>query len=491
MSDGSPVDFPKVVSFKTVGAFNAHLRTLGLTVSADAELLSGPDAPLAQPIRIGPLTVGNRWAIQPMEGWDGTEDGRPTDWTRRRWRHFGQSGAKLIWGGEAVAVRHDGRANPNQLMISEQNVPAFRQLRELLVDEHNKACGRPDDLVVGLQLTHAGRFSRPNAKDRLEPRILYRHPILDVRCGITTDDAIVSDDWIDELIDDFVRAADWAAQAGFQFVDIKHCHGYLGHEFLSAHTRDGPYGGSFENRTRFLARVVEGIRRYVPRMVVCVRVSAFDTPPFEGGPERVGSPADWRAVVPYRYGFGLRPDDPLQIDLAEPKRFVKLCQALGVAAVNVSAASPYYNPHLQRPAAFSPSDGYRPPEDPLIGVARQIAAAAQLKAACPGIVLVGSGYSYLQDFLPNVAQSVVRCGQVDIVGVGRMALSYWQMPGDALAGRPLQRKRICRTFSDCTSGPRQGFISGCFPLDELYALSEPGRKLRAIKRQAKPSHPSE
>src|SRR5205807_6050449 len=129
---------------------------------------------------------------------------------------------------------------------------------------------------------------------------------------------------------------------------------------------------------------------------------------------------------------------------------------------------PYYSPHIQRPALFPPSDGYLPPEDPLIGVARHIAATASLKRGRPRIAFVGSGYSYLQEWLPRVAQHAVRTGAADFVGLGRMVLAYHDLPADVLEGRPLRTKSLCRTFSDCTSGPRHGLVSGCFPLDPFY-----------------------
>ena len=150
--------------------------------------------------------------------------------------------------------------------------------------------------------------------------------------------------------------------------------------------------------------------------------------------------------------------------------------------VCVTAGSPYYNPHIQRPALFPPSDGYLPPEDPLRGVARQIAATARLKAAFPGLVIVGSAYSYLQEYLPHVAERVVAQGQADFIGLGRVVLSYPELPRDVLAGRPLQRKKICRTFSDCTSAPRNGLVSGCFPLDPFYAAHPDAESLRQIKK---------
>jgi hypothetical protein len=138
-----------------------------------------------------------------------------------------------------------------------------------------------------------------------------------------------------------------------------------------------------------------------------------------------------------------------------------MLRQLGVRMVNISCCSPYYNPHFQRPAMFPPSDGYQPPEDPLVGVARQIQAVRQIKEACPDSVLVGSGYTYLQEYLPQVSQAVVRNGWVDFVGVGRLVLSYWDCP-PTRSGQGDAAKRICRTFSDCTTAPRNGMISGCF-----------------------------
>ncbi len=479
--------YRRIAQLKTPGDFRAYLAELGIELGFDEAVQSGPDAPLAQPYRLADgFTIGNRFCVQPMEGWDGTPDGRPTDLTRRRWTRFGLSGAKLIWGGEAVAVRPDGRANPNQLLINEENLPDLAGLRAALVEAHEQQHGSSRDLLVGLQLTHSGRFSRPHDKSRLEPVIAYHHPYLDRKFGIPASQPVISDDEIAKLTDQFVEAAALAYEAGFQFVDIKHCHGYLGHELLGAHTRPGPYGGSFENRTRFLRDIVGGIRRRVPTLRIGVRVSAFDLLPFEPGPDGVGVPVDG-AGEHYPYGFGIDAADPLRYDLTETVRFLSLLQELGIELVNLSAGSPYYVPHIQRPALFPPSDGYLPPEDPLVSVARQIAVVAALKAQFPALLIVGSAYSYLQEWVPNVAQYNVRNGLVDFVGLGRMILSYPEMPADVLAGRPLQRKRICRTFSDCTTAPRNGLVSGCYPLDEFYkdraesaALAEAKRKSRLV-----------
>jgi 2,4-dienoyl-CoA reductase-like NADH-dependent reductase (Old Yellow Enzyme family) len=427
-----------------------------------------------------------------MEGWDGTVDGKPGEGTLRRWRNFGLSGAKLIWGGEAVAVRHDGRANPNQLLISEANKAGLAELRQTLINAHREVSDTTDDLLIGLQLTHSGRFSRPNNKTRPEPRILYHHPSLDQRVNVDASYPLLTDGEIRQIIEDFHCAARIASDLGFDFVDVKHCHGYLGHEFLSAHTREGDYGGSFENRTRFLREITEGIQASAPVLQIGVRVSAFDLVSFRPDPELSrpgkmgpGIPDPYKAWLPYSWGFGVNRDNPEQYDLQEPLKFLALLRELDIKLVNITAGSPYYNPHIQRPAFYPPSDGYRPPEDPLIGVARQLEVTRVLKQAFPDLLMVGTAYTYLQEFLPFVAQAAVREGWVDSIGLGRMVLSYPQLPLDIISGRVLQNKKICRTFSDCTTAPRNGLPSGCYPLDQYYKESEPGRKLKEIKANAR------
>lgn len=478
-------NYRRIATLKTADAFADYLSQLGVELQFDRELQSGADSPLGQNYQLDDVTIGNRFSILPMEGWDGTTDGRPSDLTIRRWKHFGLSGAKLIWGGEAVAVRNDGRANPNQLISNDQTTADLENLRQMLVDAHKEKCGTTDDLLIGLQLTHSGRFARPNDKKKLEPRILYRHPLLDKKFGITSDDAIFTDAEIDDLLGDFARAAVRAEAAGFTFVDLKHCHGYLGHEFLSATTRPGRYGGSFENRTQFLRGLIAAVRRDAPSLQIGVRLSAFDFLPFRmpEGDDRRGVPETFEGR--YEHAFGGDADNPLMINLNETFQFFALLEELGIKLVCVSAGSPYYNPHIQRPALFPPSDGYLPPEDPLVGVARQIKATSELKARFPQMCVVGSGYTYLQDWLPNVGQHYVRTGQVDFVGLGRLVLSYPDLPFDVINGNPLKSKLICRTFSDCTTGPRNGLVSGCYPLDPFYKNLPQAKELKILKEQLK------
>lgn len=473
-----PVSYPRVAALKTAPQFLARLAELGVTLPFDDTLDTGPSAPLAQPARAGGLTLRNRFSILPMEGWDGTPDGRPSDLTRRRWGSFGRSGASLIWGGEAFAVRHDGRANPNQLALGPHSEGDLVGLRRHLLEEHARVNESTDGIAIGLQLTHSGRYARPNPGGRWEPITAYAHPVLDARFPAGTPVRTFTDGELDALIGDFVRAAIVARAAGFDFVDVKHCHGYLGHELLSAWDRPGPYGGA-TGRTTFLRRIVEGIRRDAPGLVIGVRVSGFDTVPFRKDGRGVGTPeADMRS---YRHAFGLMSDPAGLPDLEPLRGFLRELQSLGIVWVCVSAGSPYYNPHIQRPALFPPSDGYLPPEDPLVGCARQIAAVAAVKQDFPGMQLVGTGYTYLQEWLPHVGQAVVRQGLADFVGLGRMVLAYPEMPADILAGKTLKRAAICRTFSDCTSAPRNGLVSGCFPLDPFYKAHPDAARLKAIK----------
>jgi len=413
-----------------------------------------------------------------MEGWDGTRGGEPSDLTRRRWRNFGLSGAKLMWGGEAVAIRHDGRANPHQLMLTPATQASIAGLRGELIAAHRERFGSnaDSDLYLGLQITHSGRFARPDIWDRSAPLAACSHPILDKRFAggvhVLTDDEIAS------IVDDYAKAARLAQECGYQFVDAKACHGYLGHEMLGATTRPGKYGGPLENRMRFITEIVDAIRSNAPGLRIVVRVSIFDSVPHTKGANGVGTP---EAATGDEPGFGVLRNENMTQALNDGRALLAHLESLGVRWICLSAGSPYYNPHITRPAFFPPLDGYEPPEDPLRGVARQIDATARLKAEFPHLVFVGSAYSYLQEWLPNVAQYNVRSGLTDFVGLGRVALSYPDLPADVLSGRPLRRAAICRTFSDCTTGPRMGMVSGCYPLDQFYEARPEAARIRTVR----------
>ncbi len=477
---------PDIVQVRTLRSHDdvtGRIAALGLDLAVDPDV--DPAGPLAARLAVAGREAPNRFCVLPMEGWDGEADGRPSDLVRRRWRRFGAGGAGIVWA-EATAVRPDGRANARQLVIGDGTVDDLAALRRDLVEAHADACGDGPGPVVGLQLTHSGRWSRPTGDPR--PRVAYRHPLLDRRVGLAGsavegdgagDAAVLSDAELDDLVDDYVRAAVLARRAGFAFVDVKHCHGYLLHELLSAVDRPGPYGGDLEGRTRFLRRVADGVRAEAPGLGLALRLSVFDLVPHAAAGDGRGAPEQ---RGPYRYAFG-GDGTGLGVDLTEVHELLRRARGWGVDLVSVTAGSPYYCPHAQRPAYFPPSDGYLPPRDPLADVARLLAATADLAAAHPDVTVVASGLSYLQQWLPQAGQALVRAGGAAAVGYGRMALSYPDLPRDVLAGRPLARNRICRTLSDCTTAPRQGLVSGCYPYDPFYKALPERDVLVAAKRR--------
>lgn len=487
------IDIKRLTGIKTAEALRERMTELGIGFPIDDAILKAEDSPLARPINIGGFNVGNRYAIHPMEGWDATTEGHPTDTLRRRWERFGRSGAKLLWGMEAIAVRPDGRANPNQLIINNDTVGPIMQAVEGALEAHREDFGTADDLLWGFQLTHSGRFCRPVDKKKLEPKIAYAHPLLNRKFGLSMDHPILTDDQVKSLIEDFVRAAEIADRAGVPFVDVKQCHGYLLHEFLSAYTRPGKYGGeTLEERSAVAREIIQGIRQVAPRLILGVRLSAFDFVPYKpdasrasGGNLGPGIPEDYSGALPYRFGFGVNQKNPTEYDLTEPIAYMQMLKSWGVAVVNVTCGSPYYVPHIQRPAIYPPSDGYQPAEDPLINVDRQIQVVRKLKEAVPDLPVVSTGLTYLQEFLPQTAQALAREGWTDVVGIGRMVLSYPRIVADSLETGELQTRLICRTFSDCTTAPRNGIISGCFPLDDFYKTRPEAEELKAVKKEQK------
>lgn len=471
--------YPKISAMKTAEDFAAHLDKLGLPHWFEPEMKSGAASALSRSIEISGHNIGNRWAILPMEGWDCLPDGSPSELTRRRWLRFGQSGAKMIFGCEAAAVMLSGKSNTRQMMITAETAENIGKLRAEMVETHRAGFGTADDLYVGLQLTHSGRYSHPHDDHKLESVTAYAHPLLDRKFG-NSEKNVVSDMELDDIVGVFIAAAKLAGEAGFDFVDVKHAHGYLGHELLSAIDRPGKYGGSFENRTRFFREIVQGIRANVPGLDISLRFSLFDMFPFEKGPDKVGKPMDWQGRYPYAFGgdgsgFGY--------DLTEPAAFLKLAHSLGVDFICTTIGSPYYNPHAQRPAYYPVSDGYLPPEDPVIGAFRQIRAVAEMKKLVPEVKMIGSGYTCLQEWLPHVAEYTVAHGMTDFAGIGRMVLSYPELCADQLRGRGLDKRKICRTFGDCTTAPRNGLVSGCYPLDHHYRELESAAQLKDLKKR--------
>ncbi|MFN0052796.1 MAG: NADH:flavin oxidoreductase [Planctomycetales bacterium] len=408
-------------------------------------------SPLFRPLAIGGRTVGNRLLVQPMEGCDGTLDGQPDELTFRRYRRFGAGGAKVIWG-EATAICEEARANTRQLLLAEHTLSGLEQMLRECRQAHREACGGDGDLLVGLQLTHSGRYSVR------KPLLATHDPILDPLIvdksngrRVTAEDPLLSDDDLRRIEDLFVAAARRVAQLGFDFVDLKQCHRYLLSELLAAKNRPGDYGGSLENRTRLVRNVVQRIRSEVPGLLIATRMNCYDGIPYRGvgeGEAFIGQPC--AHALPLATAFGTNPLDHRQEELTEPQQAARWLREWGVSLINVTMGNPYGNPHVIRPAEFPPVDGYYPPEHPLLGVLRHFRIARAIQATIPDIPVVGSGYSWLQDFAPHAAAAHVAAGDVALAGFGRATLSHPDFARTLLAEGALDRKRVCRTFSYCT-----------------------------------------
>lgn len=458
--------------YKSAAELLSAAGEMGVSLAVSSDL-----QPLFQPVTIGSRQIGNRLCIQPMEGCDGTLDGLPDELTYRRYRRFGAGGAKLIWG-EATAISEDARMNPRQLWIHPGSASALETMLADCRAAHRETCGTDSDLLLGLQLTHSGRYSYRH------PLVALRDPLhdpvtLDKSTGkfLTSDYPLLTDSDLQRIEDQFVTAAKLAQQIGCDFVDLKQCHRYLLSELLAAKDRPGNYGGSLENRTRLIRNVIQRIRTEVPDLILVSRMNAYDGVPYRGvqqGDELLGEPRPHD--LPIRSAFGVSEHDHLQEDLTEPRQVAQWLAEWGISLINVTMGNPYANPHVVRPAEFAPVDGYHAPEHPLVGVGRHLRITREIQAAVPSIPVVGSGYSWLQEYALHVGAAEVAAGYVGLVGLGRATLSQPDFARVAQETGAFDRKRICRTFSYCTGlmrnklHPTGQFPTGCPPFDkEAYA----------------------
>ena len=423
--------------YKNIGEIQKEAKNEGIYLPFGEDT-----APLKTGVRLEGREIPNRIAIQPMEGCDGAADGKPDELTLRRYDKFAKSGAGLIWE-EATAVWEEGRANPRQLWIKEENLDAFRamndRIREISMKENGFA-----PLII-MQATHSGRYSKPHGVP--EPLIAYNSPIFE-KDGPIPEERIVSDDYLKRLIKRMGEAAYLAQKAGFDGVDIKSCHRYLGSELLSAYTRPGIFGGSFENRTRFLRESVMAAKARVSGgFLVTSRLNIYDG-------------------FPYPYGFGVNEKDGLTPDLTEPKKLVRILhQELGVNLLDITIGNPYVNPHVNRPADFQP---YDLPESHLVGVARMLDCTRSIQEAYPDLIVIGSGLSYLRQFAPRMAAGAVREGYFQIAGFGRMAFAYPDLAKEILSGEELDPKKCCIACGKCSQLMRFGSKAGCVVRDPVY-----------------------
>jgi NADPH2 dehydrogenase len=402
------------------------------------------------PLAIGRRTAGNRFAIHPMEGCDGTLDGAPDELTFRRWARFGGGGAKLLWG-EAVAIAPEARANTRQLLLSDATLPALERMIALARSEHGPA----SDFIVGVQLTHSGRWSYPT------PVVMFHDPAL------RNNGRIITDAELDRLQDLYVHAALRARDIGADFVDLKQCHRYLLSEMLAAKTRPGKYGGSLENRTRFVREVLARLASEAPDLIRASRMNFFDGVPYRKNTTTgIGEPIP-EATENY-------------LDLDEAIEALRMFRAAGLQLVNVTAGCPYFNPHIGRPADKEPPDGYGAPEPQLAGVARHFQLAEAAQRACPDLPVVGTGYSYLRQYAVEAGEANLRDGRVSMVGMGRGAIAYPDFARDV----KMDKKKVCITVSYCTTLMRAKdnelgqYAAGCAPRDPVY-----GKLLQEIQKK--------
>lgn len=464
------VRFRKYFHYKHLEDLRSEVGRLGVDMTFEEHIEA-----LAQPAQLGQRRIGNRFAIHPMEGCDAAPDGSPGELTVRRWHRFAAGGAKLLWG-EATAVVPEGRANPRQLLINQANLPAIAALLASTKKIHRIHFGTDDDFLVGLQLTHSGRWSHGR------PVIAYHHRFIDQRTfvdaarsqSIDASYPVITDAELDRLTEAYLSAIHLAAVAGFDFVDIKQCHTYLLSELLSATKREGPYGGSLENRMRFVRTILDANRAEHPEIQIASRINVYDGIPFRAHPEsHIGEPG-----IPGNAsfdGFGLHRDYPWHPDLTEPMSLVRMMYERGVRLINISLGSPYYNPHIGRPYDRPNDGGYLPPEHPLLGVERHFVLSEAVQRAFPDLLTVGTGYSWLQKYSIFAGESNIRRGRISFMGLGRGALAYPDYAVDALKHGTLDSKKVCLSVSFCTDLMRSKQYehgqapAGCVPRDELYA----------------------
>ena len=422
---------------------------------------------LAKPVQAGSLVIPNSLAVHPMEGCDGDSQGRPGKLTLRRYERFAAGGAGLLWV-EATAVVPEGRANPRQLWLHEKNKDSFRAMVEMIRQAAAESNGPKHRPAMVLQLTHSGRYSKPEGAvyPIIPQRDPYRDPLVpqqkpnpDRSSRIPDDWPLVTDEYLDKLQDAYVEAARLAFEVGFDAVDIKSCHGYLINELFACHKRKGKYGGSFENRTRFVLEVIDKIRNELgEKGKIVTRLGVYD-------------------AIPYPYGWGVDKKDYTKPDLTEPKKLIGLLQQRGVNLVNITIANPYYNPHIGRPFNETIVGGYEEPEHPLTGVGRLVNITGEIQKESPDIAIVGTGYSWLRTLFANVGAANKANGLTTLVGAGRMAFAYPDFAKDIITKGRMYPEKVCVSCSACTQIMRDGGTTGCVIRDnKVYGpIFEHGR----------------
>ena len=388
---------------------------------------------LDKPLNAGGFLIANRVVFQPMEGCDCEKDGSPSKLTIEKYMRAARSHAGTVWF-EANAVCPEGRTNERQMMLTKENLPAFSALIKNMKEAAKKE-GCPAPLML-LQLTHSGRQS-------IRPMIAYRNPIYEAKRPMENA-ILVSDEYLDTLPALYAASARLAIEAGFDGVDVKSCHGYLLQELLSAFSREGKYGGTFENRIKLYIDCIRAAKEAMPKgAILSARLGASD-------------------MVEKPYGFGT--NEAGELDLSETDLLIERVIKEGVSILNITVGNPYFNPHVNRPYRVG---AYTPPEAAEVGLMRFFTVQKHIKEKFPDLCLVGSGLSYYREDLIERSEALLREGACDLVGYGRVSLAYPDFYKDSLAGC-FDAKKCCAACSKCTVLMRRGLVSGCAVFNEYY-----------------------
>jgi 2,4-dienoyl-CoA reductase-like NADH-dependent reductase (Old Yellow Enzyme family) len=410
-------------NYSSLKGLKADLKELDfeLPLSENTKILN-------EELKINNRLIPSRIAIHPMEGADAEADGTPSELTKRRYKRFANGGAGLIWL-EAIAVDKAGRANESQLYLKQENLAQFKDLIKLIKNE-----SEVDPYTVA-QLTHSGRFGENNI-------IAFNDQELDPVSIAENDFHIITDEELDQLQLDYLKAAELAAEAGFDAVDIKSCHRYLLSSLLAAYDRKGKYGGTYENRTRFLKETIMKVKNKVD-IDLAVRLNIYDAIPGGWATDQDGNP-----------------------DLAEAAKLLKELEELGVKLINVTASTPYLKPHVNRPYD---NGGYQPPEHPLLGVKRLLELTKFTKENLNQTLVIGTGFSWLRQYGANAAAGMVDAGWTDLAGFGRQAFAYPDFARDIIQKGKMDSTKVCISCSKCAELKAAKKKAGCVIRDrEIY-----------------------
>lgn len=426
-------------TYKSLEEIKGKARELGvhLPFAEDTRILS-------EPLQIGSVVLKNRLGTAPMEGADSLADGSPSEMTKRRYIRNAEGGSGTLWF-EAISIVPEGRSSRHQLMLTRENLDAYKRLTEEIKEAGRKKTGEAPFLVM--QANHSGRYSNPEGKPA--PLIAYRHPEYE-KLRPADDCCIVSDDYLKSLEEKFGEAAFLAREAGFDAVDIKACHGYLLAELTSAYTRPGEYGGSLENRTRLLRNGIQAAKAFASKeFLITARIGIYDG-------------------FAYPYGFGVKEGEGAKLDLAEPIALVKrLYEEYGLPYLNLTMGNPYVSTHVTRPFDHGK---YVPEEHPLEGVARMIYGIGQVKKAVPKMCISASGPSYLRQYSDLFAAGAIEEGLCDQMLFGRLSFADPEFPEEIFTAGRVDSKKVCVACGKCGDLIRAGKPTGCVVRDSKIYL---------------------